>query len=298
MRKFVWLLGLLVLSASSHTWTFSQDGAIEIQAGTWTFKRGGRMDADFLRMKGTNIVVLRRSDGALCDVPLAVLSEKDQDFVLHPPEDSRLQGRTKVVTEAAKIERYWRSHALDVIDDIEEADFPIAAQAQTLCNEIVGHMQQLTNVLGPAVAYDDFSDLLQKQAAAIEKIKETSLQNLPRSFIHHTDEFLRFMMNSRDDWSDEVKGAGQEYKDYCAFQRKRGWAQARIHFLYCTGIAQKSSGVYAQILEAEAAIVESEQLLARTKQNGTPYPLLHAMSLEEITDRLRSERAEVMSSPR
>jgi hypothetical protein len=285
---------LLAFAAAAHTWTFNQDGSIQTQNGTWTFKKGGRIDADFQRMKGTNIVVLRRSDGTLCDVPLSVLSEKDQDFVLHPPEDARIQENARV-DEAGKIERYWRSHALNVIDDIEEPGLPASAKSQEVCREIVECMRQLTNVLDPALSYTNFCDLLQKQALALEKVKETGGASLPRPFLHHTDEFFRFMMNSRDEWSDELKGEAPEYREYRAFLRNRGWAQAKVHFLYCAGIADKAPGVVTQIIEAEAAIIQSEQQLARQKQNGSPYPLLHAMNLEEISERLRSERAAALS---
>ena len=294
MRKCIWFFCLLAVTATAHTWTFGQDGSIEIQSGTWTFKKGGRMDAEFQQMKGTNTVVLRRSDGEVCEVPLAVLSEADQDFVLHPPEDARF-GKSKIIDEAGKIERYWRSHALNVIDDIEEGDFAGSVEVQAACNAIVADMKELTNLLGAEVTYTNFSNLLQKQALAVEKTKDTLREGLQRSFLHHADEFFRFLMNSRDDWSDEVRGKTAAYRDYCAFLRKRGWAQAKVHFLYCAGIADKSPGLYADILEAEAAIIQSEQGLARNKQNGTPYPLLHGMTLSEITDRLRSERAAVLT---
>jgi hypothetical protein len=297
MRKLAWAFWLLPFAAAAHTWTFNQDGSIETQNGIWTFKKGGRMDAEFEHMKGTNLVVLRRSDGALCDVPLAVLSEKDQDFVLHPPEDTRLQGQPNPANEAAKIERYWRSHALNVVDDIEESDFPVSDKSQAVCNEIVAAMQQITNALQEELTYAAFADLLQKQALAVEKLKEAK-GRLPRSFLHHTDEFFRFMMNSRDEWSDELKGEAKDYKEYRAFLRKRAWAQAKVHFLYCEGIAAKSPRVFGEIVEAEAAIVQSEQQLARQKQSTSPYPLLHAMNLVEISDRLRSERADVLSPPK
>ena len=294
IRKLAWAFYLLAFVAAAHTWTFNQDGSIETQNGTWTFKKGGRMDAELQRMKGSNVVVLRRMDGTLCEVPLAVLSEKDRDFVLHPPEDARIQEKTRV-DEAGKIERYWRSHALNVIDDIDEPALPASAQSQEVCREIVECMRQLTNVLDSALAYTNFCDLLQKQAVAVEKAKETGGASLPRSFLHHTDEFFRFMTNSRDEWSDELKGESPEYKEYRAFLRNRGWAQAKVHFLYCAVIAEKTPGVVPQIIEAEAAIIQSEQQLARQKQNGSPYPLLHAMNLEEISERLRSERAAALT---
>jgi len=290
-------LGLIAFGASARTWTFSQDGTIETQAGAWTFKKGGRIDAELQGMKGTNTVVLRRSDGVLCDVPLEVLSEKDQDFVLHPPEDRRPERTDNKVNEAAKIERYWRGHALNIIDDIEPADFSSSAKAQAACNEIVAAMARLTNAVQQDLAFTNFVNLLQNEAFAVEKIKETSIQILPRSFLHHTDEFFRFMMNSRDDWADELKGKTPDYRDFCIFLRERGWALAKVHFLYCAGIAQKSPDVYAAIIEAEAAIIQSEQAMTRKRKNGTAYPLLHAMTPSEIADRLRVERGAVLAAP-
>ena len=287
---------LLALAAGAHTWTFNRDGTIETQYGTWSFKKGGRIDAEFQRMKGPNTVVLRRSDGTLCEVPLAVLTEKDQDFVLHPPEDARLQERTKV-DEAGKIERYWRSHALNVIDDLEESSFPTSTQSQEACREILESMRPLTNAFGRELAFESFADLLQKQAIAVDKLKENRGVSLPRAFVHHADEFFRFMVNARDEWSDELKGETVDYKEYRAFLRNHAWAQARVHFLYCAGIADKTRGVVPQIIEAEAGIIQSEQQLARKRKTGSPYPLLHAMDLGEISDQLRAERAAVVSRP-
>ena len=292
IRKLALSFCLLVVGAGAHTWTFNQDGSIQTQNGIWTFKKGGRIDAEFQHIKGTNLVVLRRSDGTLCDVPLAVLSEKDQDFVLHPPEDARPKTR---VDEAGKIERYWRSHALNVIDDIEESNFPASKESEQACRQIVECMRQLTTHLGPDLSYTAFSELLQKQAVAVEQLRESRRTTIPRPFLRHTDEFFRFMMNSRDEWADELKGETPDYKAYRGFLRNRGWAQAKVHFLYCAGIADKTPGVVAQIIEAEAAIIQSEQQLARQKQNGSPYPLLHAMNVEEITERLRMERAAALS---
>src|SRR5690349_20154283 len=290
MRMFILAFGFLALTATAHTWSFNQDGTIETQAGAWSFKKGGRIDGELQGMKGTNTVVLRRSDGVLCEVPLDVLSEKDQDFVLHPPEDRRPERTDNKVNEAAKIERYWRGHALSVIDDIEPADFPASPKAQAACDQIVDAMGKLTNAVRPNLVFTNFLDQLQNTAFAVEKIKETTIQILPRSFLHHSDEFFRFMMNSRDDWADELKGKTPDYREYCTFLRERGWALAKVHFLYCAGIAQRSPSVYAAIIEAEAAIIESEQAMTRKKQNGTAYPLLHAMTPTEIADRLRVER--------
>ena len=295
VAKAIWMLCLLSVAAGAHTWTFVQDGSIETQSGAWSFKKGGRIDAEFQRLKGTNTVVLRRSDGVLCEVPLAVLSHNDQDFVLHPPEDTRA-ALSKASNEKLKIERYWRSHGLNVVDDIEEADFPNSEKAAAIYSAIVNEMKQLNDALGPDMTYARFSDLVQEKAFDVDKLKQTKGITLSRSFLRHVNEFFRLLSNSRDDWTDERKAERQEYKEYCAFLREKGWAQAGVQLRYCTGMAEKSPHVLSQIIEAEAAVIQSEQTMARKRPASSPYPLLHAMSLEEITERLRSERGDAMNA--
>jgi len=295
VTRAIWVVCLLSVGAGAHTWTFVQDGSIETQAGTWSFKKGGRIDAEFQRLKGTNAVVLRRSDGVICEVALSVLSEKDQDFVLHPPEDTRA-AISKASNEKAKIERYWRNHGLNIVDDIEEADFPNSEKAATVYRSVVKEMKQLHEALGPEMTYPRFSDLLQETAFAVDKLKQSKGVILSRSFVRHVNEFFRLLSNSRDDWTDERKAERQEYRDYCAFLREKGWAQAGVQLRYCTGMAERSSKVLAQIIEAEAAVIQSEQAMARKRPASSPYPLLHAMTLDEITERLRSERGDALNA--
>jgi hypothetical protein len=66
-----------------RTWTFRQDGKIETQSGEWTFKRGGRVEGRFIRVTGSDVVVVqlaldgkegRLSISNLCDEDLLYLS--------------------------------------------------------------------------------------------------------------------------------------------------------------------------------------------------------------------------------
>src|SRR5437016_9005274 len=61
-----------------RTWTFRQDGKLDTQSGTWSFKQGGRIDARFLRLIGTNVVVVKLAlNGSEGRLSITSLSEAD-----------------------------------------------------------------------------------------------------------------------------------------------------------------------------------------------------------------------------
>ena len=66
--------------AELRTWTFTSDGKIETGSGVWTFRKGGRVDAEFVRRDGTN-VILELPNGKNCCVPAASLSEADRVYL-------------------------------------------------------------------------------------------------------------------------------------------------------------------------------------------------------------------------
>lgn len=76
----VWI-GLLAFSAEAgqRTWYFSQNGRSESDA-LFSFRKGGRMDAEFIRLEGTNLVVLGMA-GQTYAIALTNFSEADQRFV-------------------------------------------------------------------------------------------------------------------------------------------------------------------------------------------------------------------------
>ena len=84
-KAFVTLLPCALVTCSAladdtRTWTFAQDGKTE-GSGVWSFRKGGRMDADFVRMQGENSIVLRSTDGQERIVPVSSLSQKDRDYI-------------------------------------------------------------------------------------------------------------------------------------------------------------------------------------------------------------------------
>src|SRR5579863_5655973 len=66
--------------AGPHTWTFVENGKIKMRSGTISYGRGGRLDADFIRLDGTN-VLLHFPYGGAGSLPIASLSEADRAFV-------------------------------------------------------------------------------------------------------------------------------------------------------------------------------------------------------------------------
>jgi hypothetical protein len=76
----VYSLFAAVSQAELHTWTFTTDGRIETGSEVWTFRKGGRVDAEFVRRDGTN-VILELPDGKSCKVPASSLSDADRVYL-------------------------------------------------------------------------------------------------------------------------------------------------------------------------------------------------------------------------
>lgn len=61
-----------------RTWTFCQDGKIDTQSGVWSFKKGGRIDARFVRLIGTNVVEVKLAlNGKQGRLTITDLSDED-----------------------------------------------------------------------------------------------------------------------------------------------------------------------------------------------------------------------------
>ena len=58
-------------------WTFAEDGLMHSSSGgRWSFSKGGRLDAAFVRLEGTNVILLCGVDGQDRILPAASLSEE------------------------------------------------------------------------------------------------------------------------------------------------------------------------------------------------------------------------------
>jgi hypothetical protein len=80
------LLALVLVLPSSglsqaRTWTFCEDGIMQGDSGrVWSFKKNGRIDAAFVRLSGTNVILLS-PDAKYRKIPVICLSDSDRSFL-------------------------------------------------------------------------------------------------------------------------------------------------------------------------------------------------------------------------
>jgi hypothetical protein len=102
-----------------RTWTFVQDGEIKTEAGSTGFRKGGRVDAEFIKlvtMDGTNAVFLKLA-GSKGWLPLACLSEADTNYLAGfqgEPEQVTRQREANLAARA-KVEAQFRRQQADYI---------------------------------------------------------------------------------------------------------------------------------------------------------------------------------------
>jgi hypothetical protein len=130
---------LIAAGAEVHTWNFIRDGNLQSteSPGSLSFKKGGRFDGDFIRLSGTNdIVILGGLDGAEYLVGLTNLCTEDCDYVLKvkdsPVDEAKLQG------EAA--ERVKQARARNAaIEEAQRAAVARRAQEQQAKEQAAAH---------------------------------------------------------------------------------------------------------------------------------------------------------------
>ena len=84
MRK-MWVILLVsaftAAASEMRTWTFGEDGEMRSPSGgTWSFKKNGRVDAAFMDLQGTNVVLIA-DDATRRILPVKYLSESDRAYV-------------------------------------------------------------------------------------------------------------------------------------------------------------------------------------------------------------------------
>jgi hypothetical protein len=81
MKAILFLfLATVAAYAQPRTWTFAQDGKSDPQLGALSFRKGGRIDAQFVKMSGTNAVVLNMA-GQKYLIALTNFSAGDRAYV-------------------------------------------------------------------------------------------------------------------------------------------------------------------------------------------------------------------------
>jgi hypothetical protein len=114
-KKLLFCISALVFAAVSQsqearnvtaprTWTFVQDGKMESDSGFLTFKKGGRIDADFVRVVDTNTVLIRPV-ASTQNFWLAIsnLCDADRDLLHKAPELLRKGNAVVAVGDAVPV---------------------------------------------------------------------------------------------------------------------------------------------------------------------------------------------------
>jgi len=91
-------------NAEPRTWTLAEAGRIKFQSGGMSFVKGGKIDAEFLRVETTN-VFLRVKDGGDGCLPIASLSKADHAYLekIKVMDTARFLGVSAV--EAARLDK-------------------------------------------------------------------------------------------------------------------------------------------------------------------------------------------------
>jgi S1-C subfamily serine protease len=98
-----------------RTWTFINDGRmVSPSGGGWSFKKGGRLDAAFVRVDGTNVIVVADTDGQYRVIPVSSLSEGDCAYLVKAKgvsESDAASIKQAVAAKNAEAARYEQQQA-------------------------------------------------------------------------------------------------------------------------------------------------------------------------------------------
>jgi hypothetical protein len=286
-HAFLLASGLLT-AAESRTWTFIDDGYISSGPGIWSFRKGGRIDGRFVRLDGTNSVIVKLVDGTARTVPYASLSPADQAYL------TRLKRRPNAATpeiaaEPARLATPPKNDLViflvDVVDHGSTPDFPYlpllrtcelpkTKEASAACQDILLELHQIQKRLEPEIGFEQFSQLLQKETSAIRRIQNTG-HGIPAEFSGCADRCLSYYQASKAAWQRETEsGTDREKRDSRAAVQ-RNWIKAEMEILRCEGICQNDPTVNDEILAKESMLVYTDKKL-------------EGMTTVEIFDRFRN----------
>jgi hypothetical protein len=287
MRRITLALCLLAVIAGAHarTWTFRRDGQIQDPGGATSFRKGGRINADLVRVDGTNVILrlaLNGKDGA---VPLDCLSDADRAYLgavknaPAPPKEARDN----------EVTNYIKANAADLVHGVGEEDFPKSEPGAAACKDIVSELQQVARAVEGEISYERFGALLDQKMLAVEKAKDTHEDVIPGVFVKHVDLCLKKLNRSKRYWKEEIKADDKDSKAFYAYMKRGDWEESTIDLLYCAAIAQKDPGIMQKIFEQKALIIQHEQAAIKASiLADSGLPLLPPMTQEEIVSQLKS----------
>jgi sugar (pentulose or hexulose) kinase len=198
--KFAILLSLaflLPLSARSQarTWTFTEDGKIVTDSGeAWSFKKKGRIDAAFVRMNGTNVILLT-PDAKFRAVPVRSLSQSDRSYLeiaggITQSEAANMaqavagqSAAAKRVIEATRLKneafarRRLAQLALDTADRLENEAAGLSGRAGGLASDAYWH-DSVADTLETSSELSPAATEASVHARATAAIKNSGAENI------------------------------------------------------------------------------------------------------------------------
>ena len=328
MKRLTLAVCLLALAAGAQarTWTFRRDGQIQAPGGATSFRKGGRINADLVRVDGTNVILRLALNGKDGVVPLDSLSDADRAYLNGNPkivpatseqakpntneqakpntnEQAKPNANEQAKPNASQqantndFASYIKSNAGDLINGISQNDFPKTDKGLLACKEILSELRQVDKALREEISCERFGGLLQEKTLAVEKVKDLRGEDIPGVFLKHADLCLKGLNRSTRYWRDEIKADDKDSKAFYAYVKRWDWEQSTIDLLYCVAIAEKDVAVMQKIFAQKALIIQHEQAAIKEGILSTSVvPLLPPMTQEEIAARLKSAVESVRSN--
>ncbi len=269
-----------------------------MRSGTISYAKGGRLDADFIRLDGTNLL-LRFAYGGAGSLPIASLSEADRAFVAEVA-NRKPEARKVADPPAAPPEYDSIATHRDLLMPIHELDFPKTDQARAVCQEITSELGGVERLLELGISYGTFSDVLTEKVLSIEKIKGLRGTDIPPGFLYEADQCVDRFAKSKEYWSDQLNTANPKLKPLLEFHMLEERSEAGLHFNYCVGMARSDTNAnttaaheLANIIRAEQDAVELGILESKEKLD----PVVHNMTSEEIFKQIMRRLTPTNSAP-
>jgi hypothetical protein len=286
----------LLAASESRTWTFNGDGNISSGPGIWSFRKGGRIDGRFVRLDGTNAVIVKLVDGTARSVPYASLSEADQAYLARVKHVGR-PGVPQPAPEpklAIPAKNDTAIYLVDILENGATPDFPYTPvlktcelprnrEARAACEEVLQELHQVQKGVEPDISYDQFCALLSRETAAVKKIQGTG-HGIPKDFNSRADRCLAFYQDSKAAWQAENEAKTERDKRESHATVQRNWIKAEMEILRCEGICENDPTVNDEILAKESMLVYTDKKL-------------EGMTTVEIFDRFRNMITRANRSP-
>jgi hypothetical protein len=146
-------------AAEVRTWTFSKDGVLARDEGGFSFKQGGRVEGLFVRLDGTNDVVIKRHDASDFKIAKTSLSKNDLDFLNTVASETEASSSNRM-DELKEFDEQVRKHKQEYAERAKER---AASEAKALEEQqrisALGEVGQLQAQIEAAQSKLDYENL-------------------------------------------------------------------------------------------------------------------------------------------